>query len=46
MFHIIYDVCALLFTGMMGSGKTTVGKILAEVMGYSFFDRFVFLSDD
>ncbi|GJN26273.1 hypothetical protein PR202_gb14194 [Eleusine coracana subsp. coracana] len=25
--------------GMMGSGKTTVGKILAEVLGYSFFDR-------
>ena len=31
---------------MMGSGKTTVGKILAEVLGYSFFDRFVFLSDN
>lgn len=30
----------------MGSGKTTVGKILAEVLGYSFFDRFVFLSDN
>ena len=28
--------------GMMGSGKSTVGKILAEVLGYSFFDRFVF----
>ena len=27
---------------MMGSGKSTVGKILAEVLGYSFFDRFVF----
>ncbi|XP_039845525.1 shikimate kinase 2, chloroplastic-like [Panicum virgatum] len=24
--------------GMMGSGKSTVGKILAEVLGYSFFD--------
>lgn len=24
--------------GMMGSGKTTVGKILAEVLGYYFFD--------
>jgi shikimate kinase len=31
-------ICA----GMMGSGKSTVGKILAEVLGYSFFDRFVF----
>ncbi|KAK1403766.1 Shikimate kinase [Heracleum sosnowskyi] len=24
--------------GMMGSGKTTIGKILSEVLGYSFFD--------
>ncbi|GJN22280.1 hypothetical protein PR202_gb09835 [Eleusine coracana subsp. coracana] len=24
--------------GMMGSGKSTVGKIMAEVLGYSFFD--------
>jgi len=24
--------------GMMGSGKTTVGKILSEVLGYYFFD--------
>jgi shikimate kinase len=23
---------------MMGSGKSTVAKILAEVLGYSFFD--------
>lgn len=30
----------------MGSGKTTVGKILSEVLGYSFFDRFVSLSDN
>jgi hypothetical protein len=27
--------------GMMGSGKTTVGKILSQVIGYSFSDRFV-----
>lgn len=26
---------------MMGSGKTTVGKIMSQVLGYSFFDRFV-----
>ncbi|RLN09794.1 shikimate kinase [Panicum miliaceum] len=25
--------------GMMGSGKSTVGKIMSEVLGYSFFDR-------
>ncbi|KAF3440465.1 hypothetical protein FNV43_RR18749 [Rhamnella rubrinervis] len=24
--------------GMMGSGKTTVGEILSQVLGYSFFD--------
>ncbi|KAH9610910.1 hypothetical protein KSS87_006586, partial [Heliosperma pusillum] len=24
--------------GMMGSGKTTIGKLLAEVLDYSFFD--------
>ncbi|RYR04397.1 hypothetical protein Ahy_B06g084116 isoform B [Arachis hypogaea] len=27
--------------GMMGSGKTTVGKILSQVLCYSFFDRLV-----
>lgn len=31
------DRCVYL-VGMMGSGKTTVGKILAEALGYSFFD--------
>ncbi|XP_027355347.1 shikimate kinase, chloroplastic-like [Abrus precatorius] len=30
--HCIYLV------GMMGSGKTTVGKILSQVLSYSFFD--------
>ncbi|EEC78108.1 hypothetical protein OsI_17614 [Oryza sativa Indica Group] len=30
--------CSRKPAGMMGSGKTTVGKILAEVLGYSFFD--------
>ncbi|GMH25129.1 hypothetical protein Nepgr_026972 [Nepenthes gracilis] len=24
--------------GMMGSGKTTVGRILSDILGYSFFD--------
>nr|UIP35191.1 shikimate kinase 1 [Leucojum aestivum] len=28
----------IFLVGMMGSGKTTVGKILSEVLGYSFFD--------
>lgn len=28
----------IFFVGMMGSGKTTVGKVLAEVLGYSFVD--------
>lgn len=44
--HFRYSVVRFirfLHTGMMGSGKTTVGKILSEVLGYSFFDRFVFL---
>lgn len=26
--------------GMMGSGKTTVGKILSDALGYSFVDRY------
>lgn len=26
---------------MMGSGKTTVGRILSEALGYSFTDRLV-----
>lgn len=26
---------------MMGSGKTTVGKILSQAINYSFIDRFV-----
>lgn len=28
-------------SGMMGSGKTTVGRILSEALGYSFTDRLV-----
>ncbi|KAA8537985.1 hypothetical protein F0562_027435 [Nyssa sinensis] len=28
----------IFLVGMMGSGKTTVGKILAEALGYSFVD--------
>ncbi|CAL5029754.1 unnamed protein product [Urochloa decumbens] len=32
------DGRCIYLVGMMGSGKTTVGKILAEVLGYSFFD--------
>ncbi|CAL5323935.1 unnamed protein product [Camellia sinensis] len=29
---------ALILKGMMGSGKTTIGRILSDVLGYSFFD--------
>lgn len=29
---------SIFLVGMMGSGKTTVGKVLAEAMGYSFID--------
>eukprot|EP00270_Netrium_digitus_P001170 TRINITY_DN1126_c0_g1_i4.p1 TRINITY_DN1126_c0_g1~~TRINITY_DN1126_c0_g1_i4.p1 ORF type:complete len:350 (+),score=33.94 TRINITY_DN1126_c0_g1_i4:279-1328(+) len=29
---------SVFLVGMMGSGKSTVGKILSQVLGYSFFD--------
>ncbi|KAI9113699.1 hypothetical protein K1719_014950 [Acacia pycnantha] len=32
--------------GMMGSGKTTVGKILSQVLGYSFFDSDALVEDE
>eukprot|EP01018_Ginkgo_biloba_P037826 Gb_11258 [translate_table: standard] len=32
------DGTCIFFVGMMGSGKTTVGKILSEALGYYFFD--------
>jgi len=28
------------FIGMMGSGKTTVGRVLSKSLGYYFFDRY------
>ena len=28
----------VVLTGMMGSGKTTLGKLLSEKLGYSFID--------
>ena len=28
----------LTLTGMMGAGKTTIGKILAKKLGYTFID--------
>ena len=39
IFEFMIDEC--LCAGMMGSGKSTVGKIMSEVLGYSFFDRSV-----
>jgi hypothetical protein len=30
------------FIGMMGSGKTTVGRVLSKSLGYYFFDRYFF----
>lgn len=32
--------------GMMGSGKTTVGKVLSQVLGYSFFDSDTLVEQD
>ncbi|KAJ0260505.1 Shikimate kinase 1 [Hirschfeldia incana] len=29
---------SIYLVGMMGSGKTTVGKLMSKVLGYSFFD--------
>lgn len=31
---------------MMGCGKTTVGKILSEALGYYFFDMYVTKAED
>ncbi|GLU16445.1 hypothetical protein SLE2022_328780 [Rubroshorea leprosula] len=33
----------IFLVGMMGSGKTTVGKVLAEALGYSFVDSDVYV---
>ncbi|GAB4845210.1 hypothetical protein Ancab_038621 [Ancistrocladus abbreviatus] len=35
--------CCIFLVGMMGSGKTTVGKVLAEALGYSFIDSDKFI---
>jgi Shikimate kinase len=40
-FLISLKLLFLIYAGLMGSGKTTVGKIVGEVLGYSVFDRFV-----
>jgi len=32
-------------TGMMGSGKTTVGKLMSKVLGYTFFDWYVYATE-
>ncbi|XP_057490358.1 shikimate kinase 3, chloroplastic-like isoform X1 [Actinidia eriantha] len=35
----------IFLVGMMGSGKTTVGKILSEALGYSFVDSDKYVED-
>lgn len=37
------EFCGVCNSGMMGSGKTTVGRILSEALGYCFVDRLVIL---
>ena len=32
-------------TGMMGSGKSTVGKLVAEALDYDFVDRYFILGN-
>lgn len=34
-------LCGVWNSGMMGSGKTTVGEVLSEALAYSFVDRLV-----
>lgn len=41
MLFSMKNFCGVLYAGMMGSGKTTVGKILSEALNYSFVDRLV-----
>ncbi|KAL5751812.1 hypothetical protein ACOSQ2_022319 [Xanthoceras sorbifolium] len=36
----------IFLVGMMGSGKTTVGKVLSGVLGYSFFDSDTLVEQD
>lgn len=33
---------SLFLVGMMGSGKSTVGKLVAKALGYCFFDTGAF----
>ena len=33
----------IFLVGMMASGKSTVGRVLADALGYSFFDRYMAL---
>lgn len=35
----------IFIVGMMGSGKTTVGKVLAEALGYSFVDSDLYVEE-
>jgi polynucleotide 5'-kinase involved in rRNA processing len=38
----IEGTCIFLI-GMMGSGKSTVGRLMSEALGYKFLDRYTFL---
>ncbi|XP_073525651.1 uncharacterized protein [Phyllobates terribilis] len=37
---------SIFLVGMMGSGKTTVGKVLAEALGYAFVDSDEFIEEE
>lgn len=34
----------IFLVGMMASGKSTIGRILADALSYAFFDRYITLS--
>lgn len=44
MLPYLHGRCIYL-VGMMGSGKTTVGKILSQVLNYSFIDSDILVEE-